>query len=110
MNMDCRRSAMYGNVLSGGLGGHIYGASGWQGGIWSGEVEEAGVEIPDVERIRMALGRSDAAFENIYAIPRTPLSRFNSFNSGRIALPPYPGDAAKSDTDWALKLVQMKNE
>lgn len=35
------RSAMYGSVLSGGLGGHIYGAGGWDGGIWSGEVEEA---------------------------------------------------------------------
>ena len=33
------RSAMYGSVLSGGLGGHIYGAGGWQGGLWSGEVE-----------------------------------------------------------------------
>jgi len=35
------RSAMYGSVLSGGLGGHIYGAGGWNGGLWSGEVEEA---------------------------------------------------------------------
>jgi hypothetical protein len=35
------RSAMYGSVLSGGLGGHIYGAGGWTGGIWSGEVEDA---------------------------------------------------------------------
>jgi hypothetical protein len=35
------RSAMYGSVLSGGLGGHIYGAGGWDGGLWSGEVEEA---------------------------------------------------------------------
>jgi hypothetical protein len=35
------RSAMYGSVLSGGLGGHIYGAGGWNGGIWSGEVETA---------------------------------------------------------------------
>ncbi len=35
------RSAMYGSVLSGGFGGHIYGAGGWQGGMWSGEVEEA---------------------------------------------------------------------
>ncbi|MBE3123972.1 MAG: DUF4038 domain-containing protein, partial [Planctomycetes bacterium] len=33
------RSAMYGSVLSGGLGGHIYGAGGWEGGLWSGEVE-----------------------------------------------------------------------
>ena len=35
------RSAMYGSVLSGGLGGHIYGAGGWEGGVWSGEVEVA---------------------------------------------------------------------
>ena len=35
------RSAMYGSVLSGGLGGHIYGAGGWNGGLWSGEVEDA---------------------------------------------------------------------
>jgi len=35
------RSAMYGSVLSGGLAGHIYGAGGWKGGMWSGEVEAA---------------------------------------------------------------------
>jgi hypothetical protein len=35
------RSAIYGSVLSGGLGGQIYGAGGWDGGIWSGEVEQA---------------------------------------------------------------------
>ena len=35
------RSAMYGSVLSGGLGGHIYGGGGWSGGLWSGEVEDA---------------------------------------------------------------------
>jgi hypothetical protein len=38
------RSAMYGSVLSGGLGGHIYGAGkeGEQGGaMWGGNVEEA---------------------------------------------------------------------
>ena len=33
------RSAMYGSVLSGGLGGHIYGAGGWDGGLWGGNVE-----------------------------------------------------------------------
>jgi len=33
------RSAMYGNVLSGGLGGHIYGAGGWDGGLWGGSIE-----------------------------------------------------------------------
>jgi hypothetical protein len=38
------RSAMYGSVLSGGLGGHIYGAGkeGYEGGaMWGGNVEEA---------------------------------------------------------------------
>ena len=32
---------MYGSVLSGGLGGHIYGAGGWDGGLWGGNVEDA---------------------------------------------------------------------
>jgi uncharacterized protein DUF4038/uncharacterized protein DUF5060/collagenase-like protein with putative collagen-binding domain len=32
------RSGMYGSVLSGGFGGHIYGAGGWDGGLWGGNV------------------------------------------------------------------------
>ena len=43
------RSAIYGSVLSGGLGGQIYGAGGWSGGIWSGEVESAPL-IPSGKR------------------------------------------------------------
>lgn len=35
------RSAMYGSVLSGGMGGHMYGAGGWDGGMWGGNVEDA---------------------------------------------------------------------
>jgi hypothetical protein len=35
------RSGMYGSVLSGGFGGHIYGAGGWDGGMWGGNVEAA---------------------------------------------------------------------
>ena len=35
------RSGMYGSVLSGGLGGHIYGAGGWDGGMWGGNIEDA---------------------------------------------------------------------
>ena len=35
------RSGMYGSVLSGGLAGHIYGAGGWDGGMWGGNIEEA---------------------------------------------------------------------
>ena len=35
------RSGMYGSVLSGGFGGHIYGAGGWDGSLWGGNVEKA---------------------------------------------------------------------
>jgi hypothetical protein len=36
------RSAAYGNVLSGGIAGHIYGAGGWtHGGVWRGDIEDA---------------------------------------------------------------------
>ncbi len=42
------RSAMYGSLLSGGLGGHIYGAGGWEGGLWGGDIEDdADVHIWD---------------------------------------------------------------
>jgi hypothetical protein len=42
---------MYGSVLSGGLGGHIYGAGGWDGGLWGGNVEpEAKTHIWEVVR------------------------------------------------------------
>jgi len=53
------RSAMYGSVLSGGLGGHIYGAGGWKGGLWSGEVETASeypiwevIQWPSADQLR----------------------------------------------------------
>jgi len=53
------RSAMYGSVLSGGLGGHIYGVGGWKGGLWSGEVEAASeypiwevIQWPSAEQMR----------------------------------------------------------
>jgi hypothetical protein len=43
------RSAMYGSVLSGGLGGHIHGAGGWDGGMWGGNIEpEAKTRIWEV--------------------------------------------------------------
>ena len=53
------RSAMYGSVLSGGLGGHVYGAGGWKGGLWSGEVEAASeypiwevIQWPSADQVR----------------------------------------------------------
>jgi hypothetical protein len=45
------RSAMYGSVLCGGLGGHIYGAGGWDGGMWGGNVEPS-AEHPIWEALR----------------------------------------------------------
>jgi len=56
------RSAMYGSVLSGGLGGHIYGAGkeGYEGGaMWGGNVEDAahfkiwdGIRWPSGDQMR----------------------------------------------------------
>jgi hypothetical protein len=40
-NARAIRSTAYGSVLSGGLAGHIYGAGGWDGGIWRADVEDA---------------------------------------------------------------------
>lgn len=173
------RSAMYGSVLSGGLGGHIYGAGGWKGGLWSGEVELASeypiwevVQWPSADQMRhlktflLSEGRryqdlvpsvelltphrsGDAKSLNGWAYcaatasrdlvllyfeqdcPRATLSgmpagreyRVQWFDprrgrwldaatasktitiasDGTVPLPPFPGEKAKSDTDWAMK-------
>jgi hypothetical protein len=175
------RSAMYGSVLSGGLGGHIYGAGGWSGGVWSGEVEAASQWpmwklfqwpsgdqmrhlktfilsegrryqelVPCTERIspnqsvttRGVLGWACGAAtggQNLFLLyferdcPQATVvgARPNSeyaacwFNprdgewlivdapvkadaSGRLALPPFPNQKSKSDTDWALKLTPKR--
>jgi hypothetical protein len=172
------RSAMYGSVLSGGLGGHIYGAGGWNGGIWSGEVEEAstspmwknflwssGAQMKYLKTFILSEGNryqdlipcTDQIFPNqsdkpkgangwafgagtpqlelflLYfekACPQATLSKakpnakysaiwFNPQNgewiakpvsltadsSGQIILPLFPDNTAKSEGDWALKLV-----
>jgi hypothetical protein len=172
------RSAMYGSVLSGGLGGHIYGAGGWQGGMWSGEVEAASaypiwevVQWPSADQMRylktfvLSEGRryqdlapavelvspnkssgpktnvgwaycSRTAQRDLFLLyfekdcPRAAVSgaapearyRAQWFNprtgdwldagpgvlatdaTGRIELPLFPGDSAKSADDWGLKL------
>ncbi len=64
------RSAMYGSVLSGGFGGHIYGAGGWDGGLWGGNVEpeaknhlwdvmqwQSGAQVPHLARFVLSAGR-----------------------------------------------------
>jgi len=176
------RSAMYGSVLSGGLGGHIYGAGGWNGGVWSGEVEEAsrwpmwkGFQWPsgdqmrhlksfilsegrryqdlipcadrispnqsagpkaaagwayaaatpeqdllllyfekDCPRAAVAGAKANARYAARWFDPRTgnwtdvdvPLG---ADASGRIVLPPFPSETARSDLDWALKLTLAAN-
>jgi len=172
------RSAMYGSVLSGGLGGHIYGAGGWQGGLWSGEVEAAStypiwkvIEWPSADQMRhlkafiLSEGRryqdlvpstelvsphrsgkprgltgwaycartADRDLFMIYfeeSCPRatvagarpgekyvarwfdpragkwTDAGALRADGSGGIALPAFPGDRARSDIDWALKLIR----
>lgn len=175
--MHCR-SAMYGSVLSGGLGGHIYGAGGWNGGIWSGEVEDAskcpmwkvflwpsGDQMRHLKAFILSEGRryqdlapctdqispnqSDrpkgatgwaygaaAPERDLFLLysekgcPQAALAKaqrnarylarwFNPRDgewtivadpliadaSGRITLPPFLDQTAKSDVDWALKLT-----
>jgi len=175
------RSAMYGSVLSGGLGGHVYGAGGWGGGLWSGEVEEASkdpiwkvIQWPSGDQMRhlkafvlsegvryrdlvpcgdlLSPNRSGKPNANVgwaycartpkqemfllyfeKGCPRATLSGtlpartyqarwFNprsgewlgagsgtvaSDADGKLALPPFPGGAAASDNDWAMKLTAI---
>lgn len=174
------RSAMYGSVLSGGLGGHIYGGGGWKGGLWSGEVEAASEYpiweviqwhsadqmqhlqtfvlsegrryedlVPSVEMVSpnrsgdaksldgwaycAATANRDLVFLYFEQdCPRATLSRLPAgrdykadwydprtgrwldvsassetiavAQDGTLRLPLFPGEKAKSDTDWALKL------
>jgi len=171
------RSAMYGSVLSGGLGGHVYGAGGWEGGLWSGEVEAAskyplwkviawpsadqmrhlkrfilseGRKYQDLEpgtdlvspnrsgkpnscvgwaygartadqglfqlyfekdcpQVTLSGGRPGAKYAARWFNPRSGEwagdAALAADGEGRIALPPFPGGAARSADDWALKLT-----
>ncbi|MDH4239062.1 MAG: DUF4038 domain-containing protein [Phycisphaerae bacterium] len=173
------RSGMYGSVLSGGLGGHIYGAGGWDGGMWGGNVEDAADNhIWDVIKWQSAAqmqhlrtfilsegrryqelipsanllspgrsGKADSCIGWAYCLrapekdffllyfekdcPVATLSgglsnmRYEArwFNprtgewidagvliadaSGQIALPNFPGNLARSDTDLGLKLKSV---
>jgi len=171
------RSAMYGSVLSGGLGGHIYGAGGWQGGLWSGEIEAASsapiwevIKWESADQMRhlktfvMSEGRryqqlvpmpellkpsrtgpdksclgwaycartaekdmfllyfekdcpaatldgavAAGAYKATWFSPRTgkwiDAGVLAADGSGTISLPKFPGGAATSGIDWAMKLV-----
>ncbi|MCL5279603.1 MAG: DUF4038 domain-containing protein [Planctomycetes bacterium] len=171
------RSAMYGSVLSGGLGGHIYGAGDWDGGLWGGNVEpvakthiwdviqwESAAEMRHLASFVLSQGReyqklvphcelvrpnrsgppkdfigwaycartedqrlfllyfekgcpratvsgalSGRTYEAAWFNPRTgdwiKAGPLEANRAGVIPLPVFPGDGAKSTSDWAVKLA-----
>jgi hypothetical protein len=85
------RSGLYGSVLSGAFSGHIYGAGGWGGGLWSGEVEAASkTPIWDVVRwssadqmrhVKTFLGTTDGRYRQLE--PATELVTPNKSSAGQ---------------------------
>lgn len=91
------RSAMYGSVLSGGLAGHIYGAGGWQGGMWSGEVEAAS-QYPIWEVIQWA------SADQMRHLKRFILSegrRYQDLQPAVDLVTPNKCNGPKTNTGWA---------
>ena len=91
------RSAMYGSVLSGGLGGHIYGAGGWDGGMWGGDVEQAAknpiwkaIEWPSAGQMRHL---------KTFILSEGP--RYQDLVPSRELLEPHKSGKAKSCVGWA---------
>ena len=176
------RSGMYGSVLSGGLGGHIYGAGGWGGGMWGGNVEDAADNhiwdvikwqsadqmqhlrtfilsegsryqelVPsanllspnrsgkanscigwaycartakqdffllyfekDCPQATLSGALSNGKYKARWCNPRTGdwmnAGILIANSSGRISLPNFPGNTAKSRTDWGLKLTLFRTQ
>jgi hypothetical protein len=89
------RSAMYGSVLSGALGGHVYGAGGWPGGVWSGEVEPESkypiwecMKWPSADQMRhmktfiMSANDAPSAYQDL--VPCTPRLSPNQTTTERL--------------------------
>ncbi len=91
------RSAMYGSVLSGGLGGHIYGAGGWNGGLWSGEVEEAS-ETPIWEVIKW---RSADQMRHLKSFVLSEGRRYQELVPGAELVEPSRSGEEESCLGWA---------
>jgi hypothetical protein len=91
------RSAMYGSVLSGGLGGHIYGGGGWQGGLWSGEVEDAS-PTPIWEVIKW---RSAEQMRHLRTFILSEASRYQQLVPSVDMLKPNRTGEEKSCIGWA---------
>lgn len=91
------RSAMYGSVLSGGLGGHIYGAGGWKGGLWSGEVEAAS-EYPIWDVIQWP---SADQMRHLKAFVLSEGRRYQELEPADDLLSPHRSGKPKGFTGWA---------
>jgi hypothetical protein len=91
------RSAMYGSVLSGGLGGHIYGAGGWKGGMWSGEVEEAS-EYPIWDVIQWTSGDQ---MRHLRTFILSEGRRYQDLIPSVDLVSPNQSDGPKTNVGWA---------
>lgn len=92
------RSAMYGSVLSGGLGGHIYGAGGWKGGIWSGEVEEASTS----PMWKAFLWPSGSQMKYLRAFILSEGIRYRDLQPNTARLSPNRSDKPEGSEGWAF--------
>lgn len=92
------RSAMYGSFLSGGLGGHIYGAGGWAGGIWSGEVE-AKSKYPIWQAMQWP---SAAQMQHLKAFVLSEGDRYQQLQPARDLVSPNNSGKDKGLDGWAF--------
>jgi len=91
------RSGMYGSVLSGGLGGHIYGAGGWDGGLWGGNVEDAAENhIWDVIKWKSA-----GQMRNLAAFVLSEGRKYQQLVPKRELLQPNESGKPEGLTGWA---------
>jgi hypothetical protein len=88
---------MYGSVLSGGLGGHIYGAGGWDGGLWGGNVEpEAKTRLWEVLQ-----WPSGAQMRHLARFILSEGSRYQNLVPQRELIQPNRSGPEKDFTGWA---------
>ncbi|MHC4640242.1 MAG: apiosidase-like domain-containing protein [Planctomycetota bacterium] len=100
------RSGMYGSVLSGGLGGHIYGAGGWDGGMWGGNVEDAAENhIWDVIKWQSA-----AQMQHLRTFILSEGSRYQELIPSANLLSPSRAGKANSCIGWAYCLRAPKKD
>jgi len=91
------RSGMYGSVLSGGLAGHIYGAGGWNGGMWGGNRTE-GAPDPIWEAIQWP---SAGQMQHLRAFVLSEGARYRDLVPSADLLDPSRAGKAKSCVGWA---------